>query len=244
MPNIGFTRSPKVQKGAMVQLLESVHLPIPNIVPFQYNPASVKRAIRPWTPPEIDPTNRGPNAPQDQPHEPPETINIDIELDASDQLEDDDTIANQFGIADRIAALEKMLYALPTPIGQLLDLLPPGAADKVSQALGKISPSLQPAAHKIVPITFIVLGAGRMVPVRITSYSIEEQLFLPSLYPIQAKVSLGLNVLTPEMFQSLSGPSIAAAKGAYAFFRKQQDGLALLQTARLPDAIRSLLPFG
>jgi hypothetical protein len=237
---IGFTRSPKVQKGALVQLVDTIGLPVPNVVPFQYNPASVKRSFQPWTPSEVDSTKRGPDSPQAQPHDPIETLNMEIELDASDQLEDDDTIANQFGITDRIAALEKMLFSGPTPLGQLLSLIPTAVTSAITGALG-IS---QPPANKTVSITLLVLGAGRLVPVRITSYSIDEQLFLPSLYPIQAKVSLAMSVQTPETFQSLSGPSVAAAKGAYTFYHTQRDALAVLQTARLPDAIRGLLPFG
>jgi hypothetical protein len=241
MPNIGLTRSTKVQKGALVQLVETIALPLPNIVPFQYNPANVKRTIRPWNPLEVDETKRGQDSPQAQPHDPPESITMDVELDASDQLEDDDPIANQFGIADRIAALEKMLFAGPTPIGQLLSAAPGAVQSAISGALKSLG--IQPPQNKTVPVTLLVFGAGRIVPIRITGYSIEEQLFLPSLYPIQAKVSLSMQVLTPETFQSLGGPTVAIAKGAYAFFRKQQDALALLQTARSPEAIRGLLPF-
>src|SRR5262245_54561657 len=135
MPNIiGLFRSPKIQKGSLVQLVESIGRPIPNIVPFQYNPATVKRSIRPWNPPEVDANMKGQNSPEQQPHDPPETINMDIELDASDQLEDDDPIANQFGIADRIAALEKMLFAAETPIGQLLTLIQTASNTSIGNA--------------------------------------------------------------------------------------------------------------
>jgi hypothetical protein len=232
MPNIGFTRSPKVQKGALVQLVETIGLPVPNIVAFQYNPASVKRALKPWNPLEVDQNHRGEDSPAAQPFDPEETITMDVELDASDQLEDDDPIADQFGVADRIAALEKMLFPGDTPLGQLL-----GA---VSALLGGTP---QPPKNKTVPVTLLVFGVGRIVPVRITSYNIEEQLFLPSLYPIQAKVSLALQVLTPDTFKSLGGPTVDIAKAAYALFRKQQNTLATLQTSRSADAIRGLLPF-
>jgi len=232
MPNIGFTRSPKVQKGALVQLVETLTLPTPNIVAFQYNPASVKRALKPWNPLEVDQNQRGLPSPTAQPFDPDETITMDIELDASDQLEDDDPIANQFGIADRIAALEKMLFPGNTPIGQLLTA--------VTSLLGIAA---QPPQRKTVPVTLLVFGAGRIVPVRITGYSIEEQLYLPSLYPIQAKVSIGFQVLTADTFKCLSGPTVDIAIAAYTFFRKQQDALALAQTARSVDAIRGLLPF-
>src|ERR1044071_8546135 len=111
MPETGFSKSPKVQKGALVQLVESlVGIPTPNIVPFQYNPATLKRTLKPWNPLEVDQTMRGLAAPTAQPFDPEENITLDIEFDASDQLEDGDAIAAQFGISDRIAALEKMLF--------------------------------------------------------------------------------------------------------------------------------------
>jgi hypothetical protein len=232
MPNIGYSRSPKVQKGALVQLVETLGLPIPNIVAFQYNPASVKRTMKPWNPLEVDQTQRGLPSPTAQPFDPEEAISMDIELDASDQLEDDDPIANQFGVADRIAALEKMLFPGDTPLGQLL-----------SAVASLVGAGPQPPQRKTVPVTLLVYGIGRIVPIRITSYSIEEQLYLPSLYPIQAKVSLAMQVLTADTFKCLSGPTVDIAIAAYNFFRTQQDTLALLQTARSVDAIRGLLPF-
>jgi hypothetical protein len=241
MPVIGLTRSPKVQKGALVQLVEGIGIPTPNVVPFQYNPATVKRTLEPWNPQEVTTTKEEQKSPQSQPHDPVEKITLDIELDASDQLEDDDPIADQFGVADRIAALEVMLFAQQTPLGQLLASVAQGV-NAVGKALG-VNINIQPVANPTVAITLLVLGAGRIVPIRITGYSIEEQLFLPSLYAIQAKVSLAMNVLTPDTFKSASGITVDIAKAAYGVYRKQQTVLAGLQTARLPDAIRSLLPF-
>ena len=97
--------------------------------------------------------------------------------------------------------------------------------------------------RRTVPITFFVWGVGRIVPVRITSYSIEEQLFLPSLRPLQARVSLALQVLTPETFKCMGGPAVALARGAYGLFRKQQDALAVAHFANTVDELRALLPF-
>jgi len=231
MPETGFRGSPKLQKGALIQLVETLAFPVPNIVPFQFNPSSLKRTMKPWNPLEVDQTQRGLPSPTAQPFDPEEAITVDIELDASDQLEENDPVATQFGIADRIAALEKMLFPTESPLGQLL-----GA---VTSLIG----GAQPPKRQTVPITLFVWGVGRIVPVRITSYSIEEQLHLPSLYPIMARISLALQVLTPEVFKCQSGPSIDIAKAAYAFFRKQQDALAAAQTGRAAESIRSFLPF-
>ncbi len=230
MPETGFRGSPKLQKGALIQLTETLVFPVPNIVPFQFNPSSLKRTMKPWNPLEVDQTQRGLPSPTAQPFDPEEAITVDIELDASDQLEENDPVATQFGVADRIAAIEKMLFPGQSPLGQLL-----GA---VASLVGA-----QPPKRQTVPITLFVFGVGRIVPVRITSYCVEEQLHLPSLYPIMARVSLALQVLTPEVFKCQSGPTVDIAKAAYAFFRKQQDALALAQTGRAVQSIRSLLPF-
>ena len=231
MPIISYTGSPKIQKGAVVQLVETAVAVLQNAVPFQYNPATVKRGMKPWNPLEVDQNQRGLPAPNAQPFDPEESIQMDIELDASDQLEDNDETAVAFGVADRIAALEKMLFAGDTPIGELLKAI-----------TTVVSGVPQPPKRKTVPVTLLVWGAGRIVPVRITSYAIEEQLFLPSLYPIQAKVSIAFQVLTPDVFKCLSGPSVEVAIAAYNLFRQQQNTLGTLQIKRNIDSLKVLLP--
>ena len=46
------------------------------------------------------------------------------------------------------------------------------------------------------PLALFVWGKNRIVPVRVTDFSITEEAFDPSLNPIRAKVSLGLRVLS------------------------------------------------
>jgi hypothetical protein len=227
----GFTGSPKIQKGALVQLVETLGIPLPNIVPFQFNPSKMTRALKSWNPLQVDENNRGQLAPSAQPFDPEETISMTLELDASDHLEDDDAIANEFGIGDRIAALEAMLFAGQTPLGALVAL----AASLLSGP--------QPTQRPTVPVTFLVWGLGRMVPVRITSYSIEEQLFLPSLRPIQASVAISMQVLTPEAFKCIDTPSVTLAKAAYSFYRTQQTVLGLLNIVDSSDELLAILPF-
>ena len=65
---------------------------------------------------------------------------------------------------------------------------------------------------------------------------------MPSLYPLMAKISLSMQVLTPDVFQCETGPSVEIAKAAYKLYRTQQDALALLHTANNLDAIRSVVP--
>jgi hypothetical protein len=231
MPETGYSRSPRLARGALVQLVEDVVGVLPNVIPFQYNPETLSRKLTPWNPFEVDQTARGQIAPTAQPFDPKESISLEIHFDAADQLEDSDPIAALVGVADRIAAVEKLL--LPTQ-GLLGDLL--GAA----AALAGVAP---PPQRQSVPVVLLVWGPGRIEPVRVTDYSIDETTFLPSLQPLTAKLSLSLEVLTPDVFRCESGPAVELAVAAYRFFRLQQSALALQYNARNAAQALSLLPF-
>ena len=189
------------------------------------------RKLTPWNPYEVDQTARGQIAPTAQPFDPKESMSLEIHFDAADQLEDSDPVAAVVGVADRIAAVEKLL--LPTE-GLLGDLI--GAA----AALAGIP---QPPQRPTVPVALLVWGPGRILPVRVTDYSIDETTFLPSLQPLTAKISLSLEVLTPDVFRCESGPAVELATAAYRFYRLQQSALALQYNARNAAQALSLLPF-
>ena len=48
------------------------------------------------------------------------------------------------------------------------------------------------------PLTLFVWSKNRVVPVRLTEFSVTEEAFDPTLNPIRAKVSLGMRVLSVE----------------------------------------------
>ena len=232
MSDTGYSRSPQLFRGALVQLAEDIIGVIPNIVPFQYNPATVTRTLTPWNPFQVDQNGRGQQAPTSQPYDPEETISLHIELDAADQLGDGDPLAATLGISDRIAALEKLV--MPTA-GLLGDLV--GAAAALIGAP-------QPPQRRTVAVVLLVWGVGRIVPVRVSNYSIEETSFLPSLQPLTATVTLELKVLTPDVFKCEHGLATELAVAAYRFFRVQQDALAITSAARAAaDVLLSISPF-
>ena len=231
MAETGYTRSPRLVRGALVQLAEDVIGIVPNVIPFQYNPETLSRKLTPWNPFEVDQTARGQIAPTAQPFDPKESISLEIHFNAADQLEDSDPIAAQIGVADRIAAIEKLL--LPSQ-GLIGDLLAAGAA---------LVGAPQPPQRPTVPISLLVWGPGRILPVRVTDYGIEETTFLPSLQPLTAKITLALEVLTPDVFRCESGPAVELAVAAYRFYRLQQSALALQYNARNAAQALSLLPF-
>lgn len=232
MPDTGLSRSPKLMKGALVQLIDTLAVPTPQIVPFQYNPESVRRDLQPWVHPELS------QAPTDgkeltQPYYPTETISIsELRLDASDQLEEGNRLTSLNGVADRVAAIENMLYARENPLSLALRL--------GSQVLGKGAPEVE---H--IPVTLFVWGVGRIVPVRITRYSIDEEQFLPSLMPLRAKISLDMEVLTDQSFANYKKPSgsIEIAKAAYRSYRAQQVALATAHSFARANELLAILPF-
>jgi hypothetical protein len=114
-----------------------------------------------------------------------ETIRLEAEIDATDQLEFPDRNANAVahGIAPQLAALEALVHP---SVDELMSV--------AAQTAGGTLEILPPEA----PLVIFVWSKGRVVPVRVTDFSITEEAFDPALNPIRAKVSLGLRVLSTD----------------------------------------------
>lgn len=221
-------------RGAIIQLIEDIGTVLPNIIPFQYNPAKVTRNFKPWNPFDVDPAKRGGTAPAAAPFDPEETYGFTLELDATDDLEMVNPIAIGTGIASRIASLQKLI--MPTK-GLLGDLV--GAANALA---GKNK--LKQAETRRLPLALFVMGPGLILPIRVTALSVEINEFNMLLYPLMANVTLELRVLTPEAFKCKKA-SVGSefAKAAYEYTRLQEDGLAILNVVNSLTAARSMLPF-
>lgn len=170
-----FPGSPRLQKGAIVGLDPAN--PLASVIVFQYNPDTLTRSLTAQT--TEGEANRGEALRLKGP--PQETMTLDVEIDATDQLEQGDSIATSMGIYPALAALEMLLY----PKSGLI------IANEVLAAVGIIE-VIPPEA----PLTLFVWGLKRVVPVRLTNFSITEEAFDPGLNPIRAKVSLGMRVLS------------------------------------------------
>jgi hypothetical protein len=233
MAETGNPLTPPVMRGAIVQLMEDLGIVVPNIIPFQYNPEKMTRSLKPWDPFEVDPTKRGAPAPMAAPFDPEETYQFTLELDATNDLEDGNPIAIATGVASRIAAIQKLVMPSKGLIGDLI-----GSA----KALANKAVDKQAERTK-VPVALLVLGPGLILPVRVTSVSIDIVEFTPLLYPHMAKVQLDLRVLTPEVFKCKHTAATELAKSAYEFTRLQEDALAILNFTNALTAARSMLPF-
>ena len=248
----GYSRSPKLLKGALIEFSERFIGPIPNVIVFQYNPETMTRALEVWNQGGAAASGTGTaasnNASQTaQPFDPPESFTLALELDATDALEKPESHPITFisGVADRIAAMEMLLYPQA-------DSLLGGLLGSISGSLGGISSSIggalgggvQPVPRGTVPVVLFVWGPGRIVPVRLTSFSVEEQAYSPLLYPIRAKVSIGLKILTPKDFPSCNRKlSEELAVTAFNFTRKQKEVLAAANMANSVESILGMLPF-
>jgi len=172
-----FPRSPRVLKAGIV-LLNPTTSAIDRIISLQYNPGSLSRSLKAQT---IDDANRSQALRLKGP--PTETFTIEAEIDATDQLEfpDQNPEVVENGLAPMLAALESMVYPKSS------DLLSGNSIASAGQL--EIIPTDG-------PLILFIWSKSRIMPVKLTSFSITEEAFDPRLNPILAKVSLGMQVLT------------------------------------------------
>lgn len=164
-----FPRSPRLLKGALVSF--DLPNPQPAVIVFQYNPDTLSRTLEAQTGSEGADALRIKGAPV-------ETIKLDVEFDATDQLEQG---AAATGLHPQLAALEVLVYPKSSLVIANTALLNAGTIE-----------ILPPQA----PFTLFIWGSKRVLPVRLTEFSIAEEAYDPQLNPIRAKVSLGLRVLS------------------------------------------------
>lgn len=176
-----FPNAPRLIKAGLV-LVDPDSYQIRRAVALQYNPDSLSRtlAVQATTGEGGDRSEalrlKGP---------PVETLKLEAYIDATDDLEfpDKHPDAGRVGIYPQLAALEAIVYPTSADLQRNNALARGGFIE--------IAP-MQAA------LTLLVWSKQRIVPVRITEFSITEEAFDPALNPIRAKVSLGLRVLSVD----------------------------------------------
>jgi hypothetical protein len=180
--SVGLPISPLLVKGGLVMLDPDTSV-VTGVIALQYNPDSLTRSMQIQALPggtdgvRVDVLRlRGPAV---------ETIKLEAELDAADQLEfpSQFPLAQQYGLHPQLAQLEMLI----NPTVETL------FADDAMANAGTLE--IIPLEQ---PVTLFVWSSSRVVPVRLTELSITEEAFDPRLNPIRAKVSLGLRVLTVD----------------------------------------------
>jgi len=169
-------------KGGIVTM-DSVTSTLRSVIALQYNPDSLSRTLQIQAVPggqdgvRVNALRlRGPAV---------ETVKLEAELDAADQLEfpKQNRTTVQYGLLPQLAQLEMLV----NPTVETLE-----ADDSMANA----------GTLEIIPLeqslTLFVWSRSRVIPVRLTDFSITEEAFDPNLNPIRAKVSLGLRVLNVD----------------------------------------------
>lgn len=171
-----FPNSPRLLKGGIV-LLDPVTAAVQRVIALQYNPDSISRTLQ----------VQGVSAESGDRSEalrlkgpPVETIKAEAEIDATDQLEVANGVATSVGLHPQLAVLELIIYPSSVQLQHNNSLAQSGTLE------------IAPMESALV---LFIWSKQRIVPVRLTDFSITEEAFDVSLNPIRAKVSLGMRVL-------------------------------------------------
>lgn len=204
-----FPRTPKLLK-ATIAILDGVTFFPKGAIVLQYNPETLRRTLQ----------VRGAGSEGSDRLEalrlvapPLETIQLEAEIDATDQLEfpakNPDTVLA--GIYPQLAALENLIYPKSSQIKQNNQLARRGVLE-------------------ILPIesdlSVFIWSINRVMPVRLSEFSITEEAFDPRLNPIRAKVSLGMQVLSTNDLRFDH-----KASKLFQVYHKQKEILAKVNTA-------------
>jgi len=153
----------------------------PRIIALQYNPDSLSRTLQVQAIGEAQDRSEAfrVKAPA------VETLKIEVEIDLTDQLETQasNPSAVECGLHPYLAALETIVY--------------PSARQLASNDALARSGTLEIAPME-APLTLFIWSKNRVLPVRVTDFSVIEEAFDAALNPIRAKVNLGMRVLSVQ----------------------------------------------
>jgi len=240
-----------VLKGALISFTPSggaLGLPsLPNVIVFQFNPESITHA---WTEavapqPPSDPKVR--YSPLAVTGVPGESFAFTLMLDADEQKADIGTdpvggaLATVSGVYTRLAALEMLQFPTPMAAGSLVQQVS-AAAGAAAQGTSASDSSSQQVPLSQVPIVLFVWGPLRIVPVRVSAFSVTEKLFDTMLNPTHAEATITLTVLTPDELAAVQGPMAAVANAAYTYMQGVRQVQAVANLGESAAAILGMLP--
>jgi len=233
MPS-GFSNQAKILRGAFVEF--GVSLP-PLIVVFQFNPLTITRT-RTATINQGDTPGKNRASNEDFIKQicadkllkdlrngqilaaKQQTLSFDIRLDATDKLNDGDTITEQFGIAPQLSTLELMML----PKSQSL------LGGAVAALLGGSTKSFSFAdSEKNPPVILFIWGRKKVMPVNITNMTIKEEEFSIDLNPIRATVTVSL--------EAIEGPN-----APFLYTKALTEVMSLLNLANIGDLANTITP--
>jgi len=232
-----FANRPKILRGAFVEFGISVP---PLMVVFQFNPLTISRSRSSYVNPPLTPmgTQSEQNADFIQQIATggassliqfrngqniivqPQTISFDIRLDATDKLDQGDTITEQFGIAPRLSTLELMILPKSQSLlGGAINALLGGKPKNFAFFDTDRNP----------PIILFVWGRKQILPVNITSMQVREEEFSVDLNPTRATVSVSLEVI--------EGPNLP-----FLYTEAMTEVMSLLNLANITELANTIVP--
>lgn len=206
-----FPGSPRLLSGGVV-LVDIDTGKVQRVITLQYNPDTVTRTLQVQgvtgeAPDHLDQLRlKG---------APIETYKLEAEIDATDQLEfpEQNPATQQYGIEPQLAALETIVY--------------PSSAQVQANWTQALSGTME-VLPLTAPLQLFVWSRQRVLPVRLTEFSITEEAFSPQLNPIRAKVSLSFRVLnTNDLGFDNKGGSL------FMIHHRQKERLAQLASGAL-----------
>jgi hypothetical protein len=230
MPD-GFSNKPKILRGAFLEYGFSIP---PLFVVFQFNPVQLTRNRSLTFQAPSSRSSRGGSSSLREFHAryddlaelrdaqqvtvQEETIGFEIRLDATDKLDEGDSIAEQFGIAPQLATLELMVEAKDESL--------------LGQAIGALLGS--PGGFSFTkkpnpPLILFIWGHKRVLPVNINSLNITETIFSADLNPIRATATVSLTVI--------EGKSIP-----YMYSKVMTEAMSVVNLANITDVANVVIP--
>lgn len=233
----GFTNQPKILRGAFVEF--GINIP-PLIVVFQFNPLTISRTRAATTNAPQTPqasqgaqnldfiqqigTSKGKSLVTFRNGQTitvqQEKLSFDIRLDATDKLNDGDTLTEQFGISPQLSTLELMM--LPKSQGLL-----GGAISALLGGKPKDFAFFDEARDP--PIILFVWGRKKILPVNILNMQINEQEFSTDLNPRRAVISVSLEVI--------EGPNLP-----FLYTKALKEVMSLLNLANIGQLANTMVP--
>lgn len=234
----GFRNKPKILRGAFMEYGLSVP---PLVVVFQFNPIQLTRNRNINYAPPNDSTVCPPSGEKEKNEQrnslpeyhkktddileirdnqqvtiQEESIGLDIRLDATDALNEGDSLAAKFGILPRLATLEKMIQP------------------KTDSLLGNILSDIKSNGFSFTkgpnpPMILFIWGASRVLPVNINSMNITETEFNTLLSPTRATVTVNLTV-------------IEGKNNLYLHSKLMKEAMTALNVASITDVANVVIP--
>ncbi|MGH1377013.1 MAG: hypothetical protein ACRBCK_11775 [Alphaproteobacteria bacterium] len=196
---------------AGILLLDTVNASVVKVVPLQYNPETLSRSLQV----RGGGSEGGAQGDARRLSGPPvESYTVEAVWDATDRVSAQST--NDSVIGD-LSVFETILYPESQSMADNHELANLGAWNVVP-------------VQK--PLTVFSWGNNRVMPVRITSFSVTEEAFDNALNPVRARISLGMQVLTVD---ELGHDSIGGT--LYMAYHKQKEGLANARSSGALDAL-------